>query len=154
MARAFGLGSPTGIEQVAEEFGQYPDATDELTNARIAIGQSEVLVNPLQVARFMAAVGNGGTLYRPQVVEKIADPDGNASFTFQPEAQGKLPVKPENLAVIQEAMRWVVERPAWHSAARFSGFAIPVYGKTGTAETDLEDPHAWFAGIHECRAGR
>lgn len=152
MARAFGLGSLTDIQQVAEQPGNIPDATDELTNARIAIGQSEVLVNPLQVARFIAAVGNGGTLYRPQVVEKIADPDGNASLSFTPEAQGTLPVKPENLAVIQEAMRWVVSDPNGTALRAFSGFAIPVYGKTGTAETDLDDPHAWFAAY--TNAGR
>lgn len=152
MARAFGLGSTTGIEQVAEEAGNIPDATDELMNARIAIGQSEVQVNPLQVARFVAAVGNGGTLYRPQVVEKIADPDGNASYSFAPVAQGTLPIKAENLAVIQEAMRWVVSSKRGTAVRAFSGFSIPVYGKTGTAETDLDDPHAWFAAYTD--AGR
>lgn len=152
MARAFGLGSPTGIEQVAEESGNIPDSTDELMNARIAIGQSEVLVNPLQVARFVAAVGNGGTLYRPQVVEKITDPDGNATYSFSPEAQGTLPVKAENLAAIQEAMRWVVSSKIGTATRAFSGFSIPVYGKTGTAETDLDDPHAWFAAYTD--AGR
>jgi len=152
MARAFGLGSPTGIEQVAEESGNIPDATDELMNARIAIGQSEVLVNPLQVARFIAAVGNGGTLYRPRVVEKITDPDGKATYSFIPEVQGTLPVKPENLAAIQEAMRWVVSDKRGTATRAFSGFSIPVYGKTGTAETDLSDPHAWFAAY--TNAGR
>jgi cell division protein FtsI/penicillin-binding protein 2 len=152
MARAFGLGSLTGIEQVFEEPGNIPDPSDELMNARIAIGQSEVLVNPLQVARFVAAVGNGGTLYRPQVVEKIADPDGNATFSFKPEVQSTLPVKLENLAVIQEAMRWVVNDPKGTAVRAFSGFSIPVYGKTGTAETDMENPHAWFAAY--TNAGR
>jgi cell division protein FtsI/penicillin-binding protein 2 len=152
MARAFGLGSPTGIQGVAEESGNIPDATDELMNARIAIGQSEVLVNPLQVARFVAAVGNGGTLYRPQVIEKITDPDGNASFTFKADAQSKLPVKLENLKIIQQAMRWVVSDKRGTAVRAFSGFSIPVYGKTGTAESDLNDPHAWFAAYTD--AGR
>jgi len=146
MARAFGLGSITGIEQVAEEAGNIPDATDELTNAHISIGQAEVQVNPLQVARFMAAIGNGGTLYRPQVVERIADPDGNASRVFEPEPQGQLPLQPENLAYIQEAMRWVVSSPRGTAQHIFSGFPLPVHAKTGTSETDLGIPHAWFAG--------
>lgn len=146
MARAFGLGSKTGIEGVKEETGNVPDPSDGSDAARLAIGQSELLVNPLQVARFIAAVGNGGTLYRPQVIEKIADPDGNPSFTFQPEAQGTLPLKPENLAAIQEAMRWVVSSPQGTAVRAFSGLSVPVYGKTGTAETALGIPHAWFAG--------
>ncbi len=152
MARAFGLGSLTGIEGVSEEPGNIPNPTDELDNARIAIGQSQVLVNPLQVARFVAAVGNGGTLYRPQVIEKITDPDGNASVTFEPEAQSTLPVKPENLALIQEAMRWVVSSSRGTANHAFSGFSIPTFGKTGTAETDLDDPHAWYAAYSD--AGR
>jgi cell division protein FtsI/penicillin-binding protein 2 len=104
-------------------------------------------VNPLQVARFIAAIGNGGTLYKPQLVEKIVDPDNNPSFTFQPQAQSTLPVTPENLLVIQEAMQWVVSSPRGTAKRAFSGLGIPVYGKTGTAQNDWPGhPHAWFAG--------
>jgi cell division protein FtsI/penicillin-binding protein 2 len=148
MARAFGLGSKTGIQGLDfDETGNIPDPVDEQSAALIAIGQDKVLVNPLQVARFVAAVGNGGTLYRPQLVEKITDPDGNASFTFKPEVQGKLPVKPENLQIIQEAMRWVVSSSRGTAVRAFSGLNIPVNGKTGTAQNDFPGhPHAWFAG--------
>ena len=148
MARAFGLGSPTGIgEGVTDEPGNVPDAPEEFTMTQLAIGQSQILANPLQVARFMAAIGNGGTLYRPQVVEKIAGTDGPAAFTFKAEAQGTLPVKPENLQVIQKAMGWVVSSPRGTAVDAFEGFPYRVYGKTGTAQNDVTNyPHAWFAG--------
>ncbi len=153
MARAFGLGSPTGLEGVDESSGNMPDPTSEDMAVREAIGQSEVLVNPLQVARFVAAVGNGGTLYKPQVVDKIVDPDGNASFTFQPEVQGTLPVKPENLEIIQAAMRAVIKDPRGTAVRAFGGMGVPIYGKTGTAQNDWGGhPHAWFAGYTD--AGR
>jgi cell division protein FtsI/penicillin-binding protein 2 len=156
MARAFGLGSKTGIDYLDfDETGNIPDSVDEESAALIAIGQDKVLVNPLQVARFMAAVGNGGTLYRPQVIEKVTDPDGKASFTFKPEEQGKLPVKEENLKLIQEAMRWVVNSKRGTAVRAFSGFGIPVYAKTGTAQNDFPGhPHAWFAGYTDAATGK
>jgi len=117
---------------------------------QMAIGQSEMLVNPLQVARFIAAIGNGGTLYKPQLIEKIVDPDNNPSFSFQPQAQSTLPVKPENRLVIQKAMRDVVSNPRGTALRAFSGLNIPIYGKTGTAQNDWPGhPHAWFAGYSD-----
>jgi penicillin-binding protein 2 len=105
-------------------------------------------VTPLQVARFVAAVGNGGTLYRPQVIEKIGLPGGDATRIFQPEAVGTLPIKPETLAMIQEAMKGVVssKQPVGTAYRPMNGLDIPVAGKTGTAEAPGGDSHAWFAG--------
>lgn len=153
MARAFGLGSPTGIE-IGEEAGNIPDPTDQVDAINLAIGQGNTLVTPLQVAAFVAAVGNGGTLYHPTVIEQVVPPSGTPSYTFSPSVRNMLPVSPENLALIQEAMVTVVMNPRG-TAYRGDAFglntfvnnsSISVAGKTGTAESGGADSHAWFAG--------
>ncbi|MBN2116675.1 MAG: hypothetical protein JW730_08895 [Anaerolineales bacterium] len=146
MARAFGLGQPTGIQQIEEASGNIPDAATAVDVVNEAIGQGTVQVTPLQVARFIAAVGNGGTLYRPQLVERIAPVTGDPLTVFKPEAVGTLPIQPFRLQAIQEAMVWVVEKPRGTANFRLRGLRIPVAGKTGTAESGSGEPHAWFAG--------
>jgi penicillin-binding protein 2 len=93
-------------------------------------------------------MGNGGTLYRPQIIEKIAPAGGAATFTFKPVAQGKLPIKPSTLQMIQEAMKGVVASkiPIGTAYRPMAGLDIPIAGKTGTATAPGGDPHAWFAG--------
>ncbi|NWG07135.1 MAG: hypothetical protein HXY35_10690 [Chloroflexi bacterium] len=147
MARAFGLGQLTGIEQIAENPGQINDPnSDPIEVVNQAIGQGTVQVTPLQVARFVAAIGNGGTLFRPQLVEKIQPVEGSPTILFKPEAQGTLPLTPERLKFIQDAMISVVEDSRGTANFRLRGLSIPVAGKTGTAESGDVRPHAWFAG--------
>ncbi len=148
MARGFGLGSATGIEGVEEDAGQVPDPANPMDATNLAIGQGALMVTPLQVADFIAAVGNGGTLYTPQVINKIAPPDGEPTYSFTPKVRGTLPIKPATLKVIQEAMVGVVTsaKPRGTAAHVFSGLDIPVAAKTGTAETSNGLPHAWFGG--------
>jgi cell division protein FtsI/penicillin-binding protein 2 len=146
MARAFGLGKATGLDQVAEATGSIPDPTDGLDATSISIGQGKVLVTPLQVATFIAAVANGGTLYRPQLVEKVQPVSGDPISIFSPQVNGTLPITPENLKVIQSAMREVAKNPRGTAYSTLGNFAIPTAAKTGTAESGTVDPHAWFAG--------
>ncbi len=148
MARAFGLGSLTGIGVVDENAGTAPDPQGEVDAVNLAIGQGDLQVTPMQVANFMAAIGNGGSLNRPQAIEKIVAEDGTTTFEFKPELLGRLPIKPENLKIIQQAMRGVTtsNKPRGTAYLVFNGFNIPIYGKTGTAQTQTVDPHAWFAG--------
>ncbi len=150
MARGFGLGSPTGIVGVEEEGGQILDAAGEIEATNQAIGQGDVLVTPLQVARFMAAIGNGGTLYRPQLIEKIVNADGTISDPFEPEIVGTLPIQPDRLKALQEAMKNVIfnsRGTAYFRLVQRANFSFPAAGKTGTAESNIPgSPHAWFAG--------
>ena len=146
MARAFGLGTSTGIDQVAESNGTIPNPADGLQATSIAIGQSDVTVTPLQVATFISAVANGGTLYRPQLVETVQPVSGDPSQVFKPTANGTLPVTPAHLQAIQEGMHLVTSNPRGTAYYTLGNFSIPTAAKTGTAESGAIDPHAWFAG--------
>jgi len=161
--RAFGLGAPTGLVELQEAEGLIPDpewkqqsyrepwATGDTVN--LAIGQGYLLVTPLQIARMMAAIANGGTLYRPYLVDRIAEstgypsePSQSAQIT-QAQAQGQLPLSSRNLALIREALLHVTTEPLGTASARFTGLGIPVAGKTGTAQTlENAEAHSWFAG--------
>jgi penicillin-binding protein 2 len=157
MARAFGLGKPTGIGVIDEEQGFVPDPAWKKADSgaewtegdalQMAIGQGTLVVTPLQVVDYVAAVGNGGTLYRPQLIQSIQPVDGSPVFSFNPEVRGTLPVKPENLAIIQTAMQGVVTDPKGTANSRFLGLqGIRVAGKTGTATTN-SFPDCWFAAF-------
>jgi penicillin-binding protein 2 len=148
MARSFGMGSKTGIEGVEEEAGRVPDPTSQVDATNLAIGQGDFMATPIQVASFVAAIGNGGTLYTPQVIERIVPPDGEPTYSLTVKTRGKLPIKPETLQIIQQAMVGVVEskEPRGTAYHVFSGLDIPVAGKTGTATSGSGLPHAWFAG--------
>ena len=155
MAQGFGLGSPTGIEGVEEEEGQVPVPRSEVDAINQAIGQGETLVTPLQVVRFVAAIGNDGIIYRPQIIDRIVPPDGNPTREFQPIVDGTLPVSSENLKTIQDAMISVVENPRGTAQWILAGMSknyYPLAGKTGTAESGSGEPHAWFVGY--TRKGR
>jgi penicillin-binding protein 2 len=146
MARAFGLAARTGIDQIEEASGQILDPATELDAVNQAIGQGDVQVTPLQVATFMAAIANGGTLYRPQIVESIQPVDGDPVLTFKPEARGTLLLRQENLDILREALLMVTQNKRGTATFNLRGLQFDVAGKTGTAESGNGKSHAWFAG--------
>lgn len=147
IARAFGLGQFTGIE-IEEEEGFIPRGAQEPLDAvNQAIGQGQVLVTPLQMARLMAALGNGGRVLRPQLVERVEAADGTVLYQFEPEEVGRLPLSPITLAALRDGLYRVAHDPRGTAYHVFVNFDIPVYGKTGTAENPAGDPHAWFVAF-------
>ncbi|MBN2391157.1 MAG: penicillin-binding protein 2 [Anaerolineae bacterium] len=156
--RAFGFGDKTGLQEFSDAPGLIPDPEWKQTTYRegwgtgdtvnLAIGQGYLQVTPLQVARMMAAVANGGTLYRPYVVDRVVDSTGGGEPLIQPQAVGRLPISQANLQIIQEALYGVTTAAVGTATHRFQGLGIPVAGKTGTAEQSDKDalPHSWFAG--------
>jgi penicillin-binding protein 2 len=154
-ARQFGFGAPTGVE-AGEEPGQVPDPAWKIQakgegwapgdSVNLAIGQGDLLVTPLQVADMVAAVGNGGTLYRPQLIEMIASDPVNPDWTFQPVVLAQLPISAEHLQAIQDGLYKVTSAKDGTAYQAFKGSSLTVAGKTGTAESGQGNPHAWFAG--------
>jgi penicillin-binding protein 2 len=155
-ARQFGLGSPTGLEGLDEATGLVPDDAWKTTamgeglapgdSVNAAIGQGYLLTTPLQIAHMLATVANGGTIYQPQILLKVAASSEEPEEFFAPQVMGQLPVSPEHLAAIQEGLVGVTASPYGTAHEAFKGLEVSVAGKTGTAETGTGEPHAWFAG--------
>ena len=155
MAKGFGLGAETGIE-VGEATGNIPDpewkintigegwATGDAVN--MAIGQGFVQVTPLQFVTLVAAIANGGTLYQPSVVDRLGAGAGLPEEPLPPKAPRQLPISPNTLATLQEAMFDVANNGSGTATHQFLDLPVQVAGKTGTAEDPPRNSHAWFAG--------
>lgn len=149
-ARAFGLSARTGIE-IADAAGNLPDPNAGAWRPgdpiNMVIGQGTMLTTPLQIANMMAAIANGGTLYRARVVGRVSSLADGTEKIFAPEARAKLPVSNATLASIKDALRRVTTDPSGTAYSAFRGAKIISAGKTGTAEVLKEgEPHSWFAG--------
>ena len=156
IATEFGLGQRTGISGIDETSGLIPSpewktaelgegwATGDAVN--MAIGQGYVQVTPLQIANMVAAVANGGTLYQPTLVDRIGAAGDAPEEPWPVQTIGQLPLDPDQMATLKDAL-WNVANGPWGTASdRFDGLPLQVAGKTGTAEAPPNDPHAWFAG--------
>jgi penicillin-binding protein 2 len=157
-AREYGFGSLTDI-QIDEESGLIPDPDwlfeergQEWTlndSVNMAIGQGDVLVTPLQMAVAISAIANGGTLYRPNLVDRIGLIGEEPSVVFEPHAVGHLSLTDEQIQAIREGMRGVTTQIDFGTAEyRLGSMEIPVAGKTGTAQVSQPGvpPIAWFGG--------
>ncbi|OQY49453.1 MAG: penicillin-binding protein 2 [Desulfobacteraceae bacterium 4572_87] len=178
-ARQLGLGKKTGLNLGHEKGGLIP--TSEWKRKRwgvpwqggetvsTAIGQSFVLVTPLQVATFVSAVFNGGHVYKPQVTRWVRKPGGESIFEFTPQLIRDVEIRPEYLEIVKHALSGVVNHP--RGTGKKAKLAdITVAGKTGTAQVvnlkkekeakaKGEIPwkyrdHAWFVAVAPVDAPR
>ncbi len=112
------------------------------------IGQGITAVTPIAVARYVAAVVNGGTVYQANIVDKIVAQDGTVVLDKQPEVFGSLDAPPEFLNAIIKGMSSVVSAEEGTASDYFINFEYTkqIGGKTGTAQVstiDLEN-NSWF----------
>lgn len=142
-AKKLGLGNLTQINLIGEKPGLVP-TKDWKLKARgqawlpgetisAAIGQGFNLVTPIQEARLMAAVANGGMLLQPYLLRQIRDKDGRVVKEFFPKIIQKLESRPETFSLIRKGLFGVVnEKRGTGWRARLKD--IKIAGKTGTAQ--------------------
>ncbi|MCW8800340.1 MAG: penicillin-binding protein 2 [Desulfobacter sp.] len=167
-AHGSGLGRLTGIRLAHERPGLIPTSAWKKKRFKepwqagetlsISIGQGFNLVTPLQMAVFISAVGNNGTLYRPRIVRSVQDAKGQVIRQIEPDITGGLPASKKNLAIVRQGLLDVVHGNRG-TARRIRLPGIQIAGKTGTAQVfsrkagekfdnkklrrTLQD-HAWF----------
>jgi penicillin-binding protein 2 len=174
-ARAFGFGKTSGSDLGPQSAGLVPTIgwkqrmftrrTDP-TNWRIdriwkpgdslnlAIGQGDLTVTPLQMARFYAAIANGGMLVTPHILMDVENPNGTIVPTTAPAAPRKVPgLDPANLKVVQQGLFEGTHDPFGTSFGVFGNFPVAIAGKTGTAQKVVHIPgyrgerdQSWWCG--------
>jgi penicillin-binding protein 2 len=159
IATEFGLGQKTGLGTNPEAPGRIPTRSWYALRFRgqfkvgytlnMAIGEGDAIVSPLQLALAYAAVGNGGTLYQPQIVKAVETSDGTVVQEFPPRIRRQITLQPDNLRRVTDALYDVVNDPNG-TAFPARDLSLDVMGKTGTAQTgfvakkDMDPKMAWF----------
>lgn len=148
---SFGFGRKTGVDYGPEQAGTVPSpAWKQKTKKEswyigdtynLSIGQGDLLVTPLQLARGIAAIANGGRLIEPRYARALTG--GGQRQEIEAKTDNPQVVPPEVVKVIKDAMRRTVEAG---SARPLQAVGVPVAAKTGTAQftaTDKSKTHAW-----------
>lgn len=156
-AHRFGFGQLAPLDVPNQMPGLIPDSSyyDRLYPAgwgpgytvNLGIGQGNMGVSPMQLARYTAAVANGGTLVTPHLVMRQTNPETGQSVTPSRRRAQRIPIEPRNFQIVREGMEAVVEagtarRAQIPATDRFP--EITLAGKTGTAENPRGADHAVF----------
>jgi len=153
-ASRFGLGQTSGVDLPGEVTGlvptpkwkertlNYPWLGGDTVN--LSIGQSYLLVSPIQMADAVAMASNAGKVYRPHLVKAVVDPATGAVEETKPEVLYESTIAPEVWAQVQDDMRGVITQGT--AAVVITTKAVKVAGKTGTAEDGSKGSsnHSWF----------
>ena len=162
-ARKFGFGAPTGLEfgpeSASEEAGLVPTpawrkrtfksdwdrAWNPGDSIQLSIGQKDVSVTPLQMARFYAMIANGGKLVTPYIVSQVETPAPKTQSPvvlqrFAPDPPRPVGLDPAALQVIRDGLYSATHASIGTSSGVFGTFPIAVAGKTGTAEKVVQIP--------------
>jgi penicillin-binding protein 2 len=157
-ARKFGFGQTAGLDIGGETAGLVPTpewrkrtftGIDRAWNPgdliQLAIGQKDITVTPLQMARFYALLANGGKLVNPYLVTAVEQPgnDGSPAITrkvFAPAPAKEVDVDPEGLSVVRDGLFAAAHDANGTSSGVFGSFPVPIAGKTGTAEKVVQIP--------------
>ncbi len=159
MAGEFGLGQPTGFDVGREQWGfvptrawkwsQHREKWLDGNTAQLSIGQSYLLVTPMQMACVAATFANRGTCLRPYVVKRIEPVDGQVVHEGETDIRAHLSANPQQLEFVRRAMLGAVQ-DARGTAHRADVKGLSVAGKTGTAEYDTKEGRlncGWFIGF-------
>jgi penicillin-binding protein 2 len=156
-AAAFGFGNPTGIDVGPEADGLLPTFkwkqetfTAEIDriwkpgdSIQLAIGQKDMQVTPLQMARFYALIANGGKLVTPHIVSAVLQgtarggPTGPLTLRRFDHPVQELALDQGALAVLRDGLYDATHAPDGTSSSIFGHFPVPIAGKTGTAEREI-----------------
>ncbi|MGC4117846.1 MAG: penicillin-binding protein 2 [Myxococcales bacterium] len=172
VGKALGLGRAPGFDLSPETPGIMPSQEyhDRVTPGgytkglalNTAIGQGDVNVSPLQLTMAYAAIANGGTVYKPQIVRRIEDAEGHLVRSVEPVVASRLEIKPAWREAVVDGLKAVCNEPGGTAFwKRPKDLAVLVAGKTGTAQViklgenrvkkELMDyftrDHAWFAAF-------
>ena len=143
-ATQLGLGKKTGVELAGEKAGNLAGPESRQANGgekwygadtlMAAIGQSDHLFTPLQLANYVATLVNGGTRYQPHLLKTVMDYTNTEVYEeVQPTVLNTVEISASSLAAIKEGMKGVVTEDGTASSY-FAGFPIQVGGKTGSAQ--------------------
>jgi penicillin-binding protein 2 len=120
---------------------------------QLAIGQKDLLVTPMQMARFYALIANGGYLVTPHVLSEVQNPNGTPVPVAAPPSPRKVGVDAAALHVVQQGLWEGTHISFGTSYGVFGKFPVSIAGKTGTAEKTVTLPgyrglqnQSWWCG--------